>query len=416
MKEFSNDKLLKKLINIYLFFLAFPCIYIFGNSITFYIFLIIIFRVGPFWNSKFNSDKYYKIFFAIVLISSLLIPYSEMPRHPGIISTLKILIQYLYWILLACFFSKYLSKIGLIRIGKYFLYGTVLSIIGFYLLPFNIDLSIINIDFQQTRNSFLFCILACYPFIYFYLNEKYNIVIRLLVLSVIFSASFFTLGRSGPIILLIQLLFIISISNKFISLTVSRFIIPLLIIFTLIGQSISTNQSSEYISDLIRPINPRLSNIISNERQQTLSFDKSWLIRKLMIDKGNAIFTKYPLLGIGPSGFKYYDSNLSTLRTYERLLSKSARYYNSRSSHNSYLEIIVSFGLLGSFVFLFIIGKPILVLIRAIFNNELSLKYISLISLVGILIHFYTITSITGALPWMVLGASSGAISQIRNK
>ena len=110
MKEFSNDKLLKKLINIYLFFLAFPCIYIFGNSITFYIFLIIIFRVGPFWNSKFNSDKYYKIFFAIVLISSLLIPYSEMPRHPGIISTLKILIQYLYWILLACFFSKYLSN------------------------------------------------------------------------------------------------------------------------------------------------------------------------------------------------------------------------------------------------------------------------------------------------------------------
>ena len=191
---------------------------------------------------------------------------------------------------------------------------------------------------------------------------------------------------------------------------------PLLIIFTIIGQSISTDQSSEYFSDLIRPINPRLSNIISNERQQTLSFDKSWLIRKLMIDKGKLLFYEHPLLGIGPSGFKYYDSNLPTLRKYDRLLNKSIAYYNSRSSHNSYMEIIVSFGIIGAISFLLILIRPIKILFIGIFKNKLNTEHISLIALVGILIHFYTITSVTGALPWMIIGASTGTSLFLKNK
>ena len=80
------------------------------------------------------------------------------------------------------------------------------------------------------------------------------------------------------------------------------------------------------------------------------------------------------------------------------------------------MEIIVSFGIIGAISFLLILIRPIKILFIGIFKNKLNTEHISLIALVGILIHFYTITSVTGALPWMIIGASTGTSLFLKNK
>jgi O-antigen ligase len=406
------NKEVNLLIGLFAFFLAFPSIYILGSSITFYIFLIIIARVGPFWLGNIYKKKLFVGFVFSIIISSIFAPYIEMTRHPGIFYVFKLFVQYIYWILITLFVIKFYDKINFYHVGKYFFYGTICSIIGFYFIDLKFDF-LINFKSNLARNSFLFNILCCGPIIFYYLVKRYSLRFAFLFLILLVFACLFSQGRSGSIIIFIQSLFILilfyPLFSKFIKIL---FLLSILMYATF--QIDSSNLVLQPIAEKIRPFNSRLADLIVSEGRGDLNVDKSWLVRRLMIDKSKEIFKKHPFFGVGINSFKYYDADLNVLRDYFVLSSNRTIYYNYRSSHNSYIQILSDFGLLGFSFFILIVYFPIYILIKNFFLNTLTIDHLPLVSFFGISLYFYTISAITGAIPWFIIGLSYSSIYKLR--
>ena len=94
-KESLSKTGLQRLTNWLVFFLAFPCVNILSNSITFYIFILIIIKVGSFWFKSFREKTLLFSFLGIVILTSIIAPYGDMPRHPGIFYFISTNIRYI---------------------------------------------------------------------------------------------------------------------------------------------------------------------------------------------------------------------------------------------------------------------------------------------------------------------------------
>ena len=79
----------QNLINWFVFFLAFPALSILGNSITFYIFIAIVIKVGSFWKKKFKGKALFLSFVSVIIVSTILAPYSKMDSNNRSSSFLK---------------------------------------------------------------------------------------------------------------------------------------------------------------------------------------------------------------------------------------------------------------------------------------------------------------------------------------
>ena len=94
----------------------------------------------------------------------------------------------------------------------------------------------------------------------------------------------------------------------------------------------------------------------------------------------------------------------------------SLDYYNKRSAHNSYVQLIAETGFTGFLLFLVIILTPLYYLFRTILTKNISVSQLPLIASLGMALHFYAISALTGALPWVVLGISWSIIGTLKNK
>jgi hypothetical protein len=403
----------EKLINIFVFFLAFPAINLFGNSITFYIFLGIIFKVGFFWNKSFSGKSLFFSFLILGLISTIFAPYDAMPRHPGFATTFKMIVQFTYWILIAAFFSLNYQYLNNIKLSKYIFWGLICSTIGFYLFPIKANFGFFDIGLYQTRNSYVFTLLALMPLCFFYIvntfkGYKLNVYFLFFLL-----VTLFTNGRSGAIIIIIELIIIAAIIYEKWMKNLKFFLITMLLLFTLL-QSNVIQTYLDVVATAVEQVNPRFANLLRSEGDGDLSFDKSWLIRKLMIDKSLEMIPIYPVLGVGVNNFIYYDAELQTLTSYDRLLSETKEFWNSRSAHNSYIQILTEFGMIAFCIFLSILFLPIKKLVLMMNRNYLEIIVLPLISLLGISLHFYAIVSITGALPWFIIGICYASLKKVK--
>lgn len=398
----------QKLLNWFVFFLAVPGLYILGNSVTFYIFLLIIFRIGFFWRNKSRGVSYFFAFLLLVFVSVISAPYSRMPRHPGFTSSILICIQYTYWIMLASFFIIYRRSVNFLLLSKWLFFGCIASIISFYFLDLNIDLIVAKITTKDSRNGFVFTLLSTAPLVFYYVVHRYGMIKATLILMLLTVAMFFTNGRSGAIIIVLEGLLILSICRT----NVRRFLVAAVVTLGLIASFFGTRDFSKKLENTavyFDYINPRLADLLRGEGEGDLTLDKSWLIRELMIDKGKELIQQYPLFGVGPNGFRYVDSELKTLTYYERLSSHDVDFYNSRSAHNSYLQILTELGFMGFICFVLLLFIPVAHFFVRFQAGKITLKDLPLISLIGISIHFYAISSITGAISWFVLGLAWSA-------
>lgn len=151
---------------------------------------------------------------------------------------------------------------------------------------------------------------------------------------------------------------------------------------------------------------PQISNAVENRLAsfETLDKDKSTLIRELMIQKGLTLFKESPIIGVGASRFK---EEIISLNIPRELSYGSQAYFNRKSSHNSYIQFLAEFGLIGSIPFALFI---IILLFRSIKPALKSLKLGNmvpaaiLISLIQMSIHMWVISSITNSGNWFVYG------------
>ncbi len=388
-------------INWFVFFLAFPFLSILGNSVTFYIFLILVLKLGPFWNRYFRGKYLFFGFLLVGVISTITSPIIGLKQDLGFI---LILIQYSYWVVMAVFFIIFRKKIDFHQVSKWLFYGTIAYIGAYFFLAFKIDNPIIELQFKPGRNSFVFNLICCIPFTFIYINSRWKGWRVYLFLFFFVIAMLMTNGRSGAVIILIQSMLILSILKPEFRRMGKVLVVFFFILFTLFQNS-DSQIYMEALATKVEPVNPRFASLLRSEGDGDLDEDKSWLIRKLMIDKGMEIIQKYPFIGIGPNNFTSYQADLNSFSSYRRLHGTSfEKMSKTTSAHNSYLQVATEFGIIGFIIFVFLYLPPVLLFFKLFINGKLELQHLALVSLIGMAIHFYAIAAFLGALPWFVLG------------
>lgn len=390
-------------LNMFVLFLAFPAFSVLGNSITFYLFLDLILRVGIKKNINYKGPYLFLAFLTVGFISSIFTPVVD--RHPGFFSAVLILIQFIYWITLASFLIKNYFRINLIELSKWMFIGTLIYIFVFFIFPFNFELGFASIEFKPGRNALVFNLLSSIPLSFYYILKRWGKKGALIGLFFFLLVMLSTNGRAGSIIFLIQALLIIGIVYIKVQKNFRLILIMLCTVFVL-SQTDSYQAQMLILSYQVDKINPRLGALLRLGDDGSLKRDKSWLQRKLLISKGKEIFAKHPFIGIGPMNFRYYDSKLEEYSTFNFLQGNSRELYNSRSAHNSYIQVLTEFGLVGFIFFLVIIFRPIYFFWRNFNSATLKVEHLPIVCLIGISIHFYAISAFTGAIPWLVIGLS----------
>jgi len=271
-------------------------------------------------------------------------------------------------------------------------------------------LAFFEFNFSTSRNGFVYNLLCLFPIIFWYLkNSKLSrivpVLLFLFVLSILFSN-----GRAGFILIIIQSLLIGIIIYPYLRRLFNACLI-LLIAFFISWQFFSGSGVAQNIASKIEEINPRMAAMLEKEGNEgDLTKDKSWLLRKLMIDKTIEVFHKYPVMGIGWMHFDKYFTELGTLNKYKRLKHLDNEYLNTRSSHNSYAMYLANCGIVGiSFLFIILI-QALLPFPRKLLITKLESVDLPLVAMITLVIYFYAITSITGACTWFIVGASIGCI------
>ena len=143
---------------------------------------------------------------------------------------------------------------------------------------------------------------------------------------------------------------------------------------------------------------------------QNLEQDKSYVFRKLMVQKGLKLFEESPIIGVGASRFRKESVELELSGVF-RFYSQSS--FDQKSAHNSYVGFLAETGLIGSI--------PLLVLILMLaFQGVKSaasharrgdLWALSVMaSFVGMSIHMWTISALAGTVTWFAYGLVAALI------
>lgn len=404
------------LLNLFGFFLALPIIDIFGLSITFYIFIFLVLSLIKDGLIIFKIDKTALLFFTFFflgVISTLTPPPLLKEMNPFF--TLQIILQFFYWISMALFIKTYLPFINFKSFSKYIFIGLFISVIAFYFFPIQHESDFLSLNFKFTRNAFVYNVLAFFPLIFWYILNSHLrrlswIFVIFFILSILFSG-----GRAGFVLILLQFLLILPIINirtkklYFVSILSISFAISVWFVF-------ENSPIFDIISNKVEVINPRAASLINKSGTEgDLTLDRSWLLRKLMVDKAIEINKEYPILGIGWFNFRNYGARIETQNAYERMQGFESDFLNTRSAHNSYAQYLAEGGILGFVLLLIILLMSIKNIFYKLLNGNFNINDLSLLSLVTLMIYFYAISALSGANTWLLIGLNLG-INQNYNK
>jgi O-antigen ligase len=143
-----------------------------------------------------------------------------------------------------------------------------------------------------------------------------------------------------------------------------------------------------------------------------LADDKSYAIRQLMVQKGERMFLESPLFGAGVGRFveANVELDIPTLLSYG-----DQDYFNLKTSHNSYIALLGETGLAGTLPF---VGLQVLLIfggLRAVIRlaRRGEIWAIAIFaSYIGMSVHLWSLSALTGTAPWFVYGLVGGLIER----
>lgn len=393
----------QKYLNLFVFFSIFPLIKIAGISITFYIFLIICYSFFKFNIKIFKIEGYTDIllllFLSVLIISSI---FSEDTyTNRSISSIFKLTVQYVYWVVLALFIKTWITYFNYYEISKYFFFASIISIV--YYIFFN------SFYFLFRPNEFAFTIVLALPLSFHYMKDRFNIYQMLFLFIFFMFGLFLSESRTGTALVLFEFILLVVLFSKNIkniTFILSLLFLPLFFtIFSLLNFDKEEIKKIKYsLATQIEDISPKFAYTL-RMNENISERDKSLLIRKLMIQKGERIFEKHPLLGIGIGNFSQYYVQLDII-TVSHWLKRSNTRYNRVSSQNSYLKILTETGI---FAFIFIFSIFIIIILyglKHIFIFKEPIKVFIFISFFTLIIYGFILVTIQGAKFWLLLGLS----------
>ena len=395
---------IQKILHIFCFFLPLGFVKIGGISLSFFIFLFIIFIFIKANKKIFlirNKTSLFVLVFFNLLVLSVLFA-EDNYRQVSTFLTFKLLIQYYYWMALTLFLITWLKYLDLSKLIKYYSYGILVYIIFYYTLNPFIKLI--------PQNSFSFTLVVSIPLIFYYCFNRFNSSINVAIAIGLFVIVALSQSRTGTLIVFIELILLFtffSVKFKKIALIGSAICLP--IYMGIVGFGLSEDYKT-YLLQNLEELNPRVAALISDP-ENVNDQDKSWLIRKLMVQKGLLIFEEHPFLGVGGMRFNDYwvEMDVESDR-----LSGSMHHYNKKSAHNSYIQILAEAGI---FAFLIFTGLIITSLHKAkigLIEGKRTFKLFIFTSVFGMAIYFYVVSAATGAITWFIFGLALASLNGVK--
>lgn len=147
---------------------------------------------------------------------------------------------------------------------------------------------------------------------------------------------------------------------------------------------------------------------------QRLDQDKSFNIRRLMVQKGWRMFLDSPLFGAGAGNFP---KEMVKLNIEEGLRYGSQQHFNKMSAHNSYIALLAETGLAGCLPF----GVLLLLLVVRGCKAAIILVQREEVWALGIYVgflmmslHLWALAGLTSTGPWVMYGLVASLISTAR--
>jgi O-antigen ligase len=146
-----------------------------------------------------------------------------------------------------------------------------------------------------------------------------------------------------------------------------------------------------------------------------LSSDKPFQMRLALIEKGANLFKSKPVFGAGIGRFNLERVELASNRTPWA----TDDVFNSRSSHNAYLGLLAETGLAGVLPFAALLG--LLLAGGAASAYRLARRGEpwaagAWASALAVSVHLWTLSGLSGTLPWFVFGLTAGVMERDRRR
>lgn len=409
------------LIGLFALFIALPVfdVPIVGVSVTFPIFLALLLRargqgsLGLLKIKKNPLDIAVVAYFALASLSILLAPEADAGEEVLWMADIKNLFYLAYWYVVYAFFRSNFSRIDFYLLSKFALIGTLLLV---SLAAFGDDghgyfsLGAVTV----THNSFAFNTVLLVGVATVFLVRRYGPKSLPFMLALVMYAILRADSRAGAVIMfaLVPLLLLFGFWHSTPKYRRAFSLLCLLLAAPLIGFMFTDVDSEDSvlisIGEAVEGVSPEVAATLIN-REAQLERDKSVLIRRVQVEKALDLFDRYPYLGIGWGRFKNFRGNVD-ISQYLYLSDDYDSYALTRSSHNSYMQVLAEVGLFGFASFCLINLYVLLALCRYMLVGRASLISGALaVSLCGAAVYFLAISAVTGAGWYFVLGLFAGA-------
>jgi O-antigen ligase len=167
----------------------------------------------------------------------------------------------------------------------------------------------------------------------------------------------------------------------------------------------------EIVEQFIFSTNDRVYGFLYDNKNQLLE-DRSFLTRKLMIEKALLIFQDHPMTGIGLNNFIGYEVDfIGDFEGSQYVVTKADMNY--KSAHNSYASFLAEGGLLLIIpVILLILYNVYHFILKYSSRNHLFNSFY--FSFFAMCIHLYYISALVNVYTWFMIGLVS-SISALLN-
>lgn len=376
-----------------------------GLSISAPVFFVIaaavIFKPPEPWFKQYTMWVFIALFiyFGIFLSTTLngVFSYGTAFDSSGIAS----LIQFGYWMLVFVITIPFASRKNVLdKVATIFAWSILAVAIMRWVeaLVFG-RIGIVNIPHYMSQNSYGFQFSVFTPFLLIKVfSGKQNNVFGWGLASFICLGAILINGSRGSWVavaiglLLFTLMFFVSNPIKFSGLIVLVSFIAIL-------------------SGVVLGTSPAISTAVKTrvDTFSTLEEDKTYLIRQALTQKGLSMFESSPLIGVGAGRFT---KNTADITLPDQIASREKE-LQRKSSHNSFIQWLAEFGLLGAVPF----GVLLIIIVingfstarqGLIINDLIPLGF--LVSFVQMSVHMWVIAALTGTLCWFIYGLNVALI------
>lgn len=404
------------LIALYGFFIAFPVVNVpvIGVSITFPIFLAICYLVwagrGRLFMIRGRLDMLLLWFFLACAFSILVAPAVDIDEDTIFLRDCMSFMYLAYWFGVYLFFRKWFWSFDLKLLSYGFLAGMCMS--GMFIIIGSTGDTFYSLGpFSISQNAYAVNSVACIGIGMWQVYRRFRVWGIILVGAMFVYLALMSQSRSGAVLIFLQFAILLSSSLLANNVEIRRFILGASIAMAILVGFFTSGSTvlGEKLGGFIAPYNPDLAILVASPGE-VLQNDKSWLVRKVQVEKGIGLFYDNPVCGVG---YRHFTSVMGdvNMHSYSRLKSRSERYALSRSSHNSHIQVLSETGLMGFVPFLLVNVLVFLEVILLLMRRRSSLLSAFLgTSLIGTTAYFWTISAVTGAMWYVALGLFAGSI------